>query len=76
MQNTEEFSIVQDRLDGAEAIRAFLGLETVHQVYALIRAKAIPVARAGHKTIYASKRALRQHYLDATQPKPKKARAA
>jgi hypothetical protein len=76
MESIEEFSIVQDRLDGAEEIRAFLGLESVHKVYALIRIKAIPVAKAGHKTIYASKRALRQHYLDATQPKPKKARAA
>jgi hypothetical protein len=71
----DKFVIAKDRLNGAQAIADFLGLP-LFRVQTLIRKKLIPVAKDGHRSLYASRRALVEHYAKATGLEPKKVRAA
>jgi hypothetical protein len=60
----DDIAPAQDRIEGAQAIAAFLGM-TRRQVHWRIDRGLIPHAREGER-IVASKRALREHWRKVT----------
>jgi hypothetical protein len=62
---TIDLNIAEDRLDGQEAIRAFVGHDNIHRTRYLLRRNMIPgVWREGERYV-GSKRAIREGYLAA-----------
>lgn len=55
----------EDRLDGADAIAAFVGIDR-RRVFHLAERKLIPVGKEGGRLV-ASKAALREHYAKLTR---------